>query len=436
MKRVLYAAVLLAAVMLAAPVQADESRDLERLASMFRAKEPGKMLEWLKMGIVDVDEDNISLARKACAMLERYARATTLANDGDGTTSALIEWFEEKAEKILKKSPKKPSAYRAKAYVLSARAKCEIAAVRFKGPGPWEECATLCLKAAELSKTKKALYTAHAVGYYNDWYPHAGDRQAEVQKLARDTAKQGLASHPDDPYLKAAVGNSYLAEAQAHVAAKRKGPAKKTLQAALEALEPSGELPKGPKGSEQAGAYNHVLTFALANKIRVKGEYIASEKNSSEWQICYPRGTGWKYAVGGGFDGVWNISRDTDWGKCRILMNQYSWDTLYGEAEVGGDNTTGVAEHGSKEMLGSFSKIDKHKKKIKGKLNRQTKKTAGYDIRGLDEDDEPFRVRGWYFKGCEHRKTYALLVMWWGDAPAIDPEVDFILKKLREREKK
>jgi hypothetical protein len=374
----------------------------------------------------------------ACGYMAAHARALTVSDIGDERTGQLIKQFDALAAQAMREHADCAAAFRAKAYVLSAKGRNELAADRLEGTGPFVECAELCLKAATLSKKSKAPYIASAVQYLAEGYPHAGDGAAALLARAVAAAKAGLQESPDDATLKAALGTTYIRQAELALQAKKKGDAKKALASALTLLKPSGELPSGKAGDAQAAAFNNLLFFGKANKIKLKGDIICKTRKSTTWQVEEPRGIGWKYAMGGGGQSVLSLRRTYPNGSVSIVVSAYSWSMLYTtpDGEAGGDNMGGMMRQGQQQALELLPQIDKRKKKISGRLNKTVPKTVGYYLEGLDDDDDPLRIRGYYFKGKERQETYGVDIYYYGDVDEDDAQVRFIVNSLKERPKR
>jgi hypothetical protein len=415
-----------------------EDDNLDMVEMLLKQRQPEQALKLFEHLLPSLAEDPDRTC-KACGFMEKYARANTLAAGGDGTTASLIQVFVGLADKCLAENGESAEAHRAKAHALGAVTICEIASTRFDGSGNWEACAKLCTKASELSKTRKSQYLADTARYLGDWYPHAAARQAEVREKVLATIKAGLEASPDDADLTAALGAFYVNEAKSAIAAGKKNDAKKAIVAAIDAVKPDGDVPLGRKGNLQAGGYNALLTLAGRNKIKVKGDYIMAEKKSTEWLVSYPRGRGWEFSLSGDTQGVFTLSRETEHGELVVHMRAYSWNINYTtpDGEAGGDNITGLMRQNQQLVMEGFTEVDKHKKKIGGKLNKRIKKTTGYEIRGADEEDNPYYVRCWAFKGDEHQRSYLVQVRITGQGPEEEnPEIEAILDSLEEREKK
>lgn len=412
---------------------------LDTVGMLLKQRQPGAVLSLFEGGAPKALQEDPVAVRRLCAQVEENARACTIATDGDGTTASLIAIVVGIADASLGKSGDSADAHRAKAHALGAQIRCEIAATRYKGDeGPWEECARLCLRAAELDAGRKALYTADAGRYLGEWLPHAGARQAEVRARTLETLKTGLASAPGDANLTSALGAMYVSEIRAAVAGGRKGDLKKIVPEALDALRPAKEPSSGREGDLLAGAFNEIISLAGENKLKVKDDYLSVERQSLDWTARHPRARGWDLTLSGDSTGELDLVCETDDCRVHIEMRKFSWDYKYTtpDGEAGGDNTGGMMKQTQSLSLAQFSKVEKHKPKVAGKLNKNVKKTTGYEISGLDADGKPYWVRGWVFKGDEHQRTYAVLVHVRGVAPESMPEVDWILENLRERPKK
>lgn len=201
-------------------------------------------------------------------------------------------------------------------------------------------------------------------------------------------------------------------------------------------LEPDGELPRGRAGDRCAAAYNDVLFLGLANKIKIKGEVIPKNITNREWNVHVPRGNGWQWTRGED-DGLWTVRKRYPDGYAIIRMRSYSWARLYTtpDGETGGDNMGGMMKQGQQSVLEHLSDVKKRKKKIGGKLNKYVKKTLGYSMEGMDEDEDVVHVRAWYFKGKERMFTYSLQVWRYGTVPN-DGQIDYILGTIKEKPKK
>jgi tetratricopeptide (TPR) repeat protein len=438
MKRLIAACALAALLAVPQGVRAEDD-SVDFLEMMLRSRQPRKLVDILDKGPGDEMVADPRSARRACEFLDKYARINTIASDGDGTTADIIKWFDDAIAQLLGKHADSADLHRAKAHLLNARATSDKTAGRFEGDGPWEACAELCMKAGELDGARRSEHLSAAAAYLGTAAAHNSRRREELESRALEMIQKGLEADPEDAHLKAALGNHYVQAAKAAVADGSKGAAKKALKEALEILEPpEGELPRGKKGDKVAGAYNKLLTFAARNKLRVRGDYVPKEKKTTQWILSYPRGTGWDAGLGGGRGGLFTLTKDLDEGNIVLLMRYYSWDTNYTtpDGEAGGDNASGLMKQGQQLALQEFTEIDKRKKKLGGRLNRNITKTYGYEIIGVGSDDEPQRVRGWYFKGDERMQTYAIELWTTGKVPEILPEVEYVLEGLEERPKR
>ena len=413
---------------------------LKLLRMLLNSRHVEGLQEFLDETIKSVLAEDPEAACGFCGLVEESIAGLARGKNGAENGKSLLATQRDVMGRLQEDHADSPLSVRAKAYALCAQARFELARETFSGTGPWEECAKLCMEASRrTSGEESSEHIASAARYLAEGHPHAGERAPELLGQARQVVEAGLEKKPGDPELTAALSNVLVRQAEHFVAGKKKADAKKALEQAMALVKPEGDVPIGREGDRTARAYNEIIVFAAENKVRVKGETINRQRKLSGWTICYPRGLGWDYSMGGsGGQTMFTLSRTYPQGRAFIIMEGFDWDTNYTSdgGQAGGDNVGGIMDQNQEQALVDFQDIKKRRKKMGGKLNRLIKKTTGYEIQGTDEDGKPVYVRGYYFKGDHHRRTFGLEVWLYGDVSPKDAQLDFILGDIKEREKK
>lgn len=305
-------------------------------------------------------------------------------------------------------------------------------------PAEWHAIADAWLAAGRLPKGESR--TIDAFVTLLEGAAAGEEHRVALRTHAETLGRDLLAKHAGHPQAGAGLAEVRFAQARGHF---ERGEKKDAEAAAREALALVGPLtgPGSAVRSRARSVANRVARFLRSSKIDRKAEFLSRERKTRWHYLAFllPWGTHWSIEHTKGKDAQtmttllrWDEMPSKGW--TRVTFRRYKWSTDYtsDDGDVGGDNSRGLLERDRKRDLAWLTKINRQKKLIRGKLNRQIRKTAGYEIRGIDDDLDPWWIRTWYFKSEERARTFLVRVTRFGPDPASDPEIQHILDSIRE----
>lgn len=253
---------------------------------------------------------------------------------------------------------------------------------------------------------------------------------AEVARLAAESPES-------QDMTRLAVMRDLVQAMRLTIAADKAGPA--ALTKVLVALAPEPAI--RTDDSELTGLYNQAISTARRLKVSVKASYRSSKATSSTGLVTfeYPRAMGWVHVPGDGdqVEGTWL----RDLGKreqTTISIRKYLFTMDYVDADgkrIGGDNIGGRMKKELRDDQAKMKKVRRVKDNL-AKISRGLPDVRGYELRGENEDGTEGWHREYFFKAEAKAACVNISVRREGQALVEDPEIEFILDSMEQKQKK
>ncbi|MGH7162695.1 MAG: hypothetical protein ACREID_04365 [Planctomycetota bacterium] len=423
---------ILFALLLASGCDTNAERAIEMLESLFSGESWEAAATFLESEAGDALADDPDTALAVCS---RAARSGGDMGDVDEKAKPLVDIIVELGAKAATRSPKSAVAHSAQAEAFLCQGRFLWAAGKCASAESWTQ-ATDCLERAYELNPGQGEALARAVEVLLEARtPDAAGRE-QVLGRAAALAQKARAGHAmAKPGLLAA--SSVDLERARHFAQPNPKAAKGHLQSCLDYLKP--EMDVSQPDMELAAKYTHAVTFSKLHRktLGIAAEYKLATHKTGKGHLSYsiPVSALWRNDRGAAEALVVQSSAQGRTVRS-ISVHDYDWGTNYHSdtdgSVAGGDNLKGLIKQDMGIAKKDFSRITAQKKLVKGRLNGAIPNAFSYEITGLDEDGDAYRLRSYYFKGDHHQVTYNVYVREWGDRAERDPEMDAVLDSFRE----
>lgn len=215
--------------------------------------------------------------------------------------------------------------------------------------------------------------------------------------------------------------------------------AKTVLKKLLPPLSKKGAIPEGSK--EHVKLYNQAVSAARRLGVKCSATYRSKEMRSHSGAMSFdvPLETGWRENPNRDkADVVWQRAESDE---KFIIVSTYRMEAKGTYSFENGQTAPGTnvkAIHAARfeNSKNSMDLVLKAKPKIRS-CAKKISGALGFEILGETKDEEKSRLRTWHFKSKLNKKWILYFVAIergeWGNG---DPELEFILKSMRETKRK
>ncbi len=204
---------------------------------------------------------------------------------------------------------------------------------------------------------------------------------------------------------------------------------RKRLTNLLETLQPIAQV-----DIDAGTTYNDTITLIRKNKkkLPLKFEYATEFVSKQGIWMSIPRSRRWRFGTR-----IFQFDRDGVVLR-KFVFDDYSWTSEYtwGSKAIGGDNAKGLCSYDVDSVTGMFSKINRKRSAVKGRLNRNISGCYYYWLQGKDTDGDDLTVRSYFFKSTLQRLTHNLTIYEWINKKEIDPAGKFVIGSMTEKPRK
>lgn len=433
-----------------APVSAEEPLELAETATTVLKLAYERDVDGLNGYLTDERLGELGkvpgIARLTVENIARYIRSMTIRAADTTPVERLVKRMMGLGEAVAKANPEDPDAHRTLSSAYFIRARYKSTADLDPEVADWMKASEHALKAEKLAaasededvKKEQMAHVRRAIWLVRDAATCLSQDIDSIYDRAIEICNE-YSPGQKEPRIAIERAETYLNKAL--LTSRDKKRKKETIALVDTATKELDILAKNKKlGNRAKGLRSQAYSFLLEKKLGKPKFTMRSRKlGRGRFEVSVPEGSHWDTRGGDGHRSILSIKRETiDGNFVSIRMHAYSWASLYTtpSGEVGGDNLKGLMQSDQADDLKKMKKVLKHKKLVKGKLNRNVKKTTGYYISGIDEDNDNWYVRAYLFKMGEYQSSYSLHISIWGPNPRIDPEIEAFLKHFKPIVKK
>jgi hypothetical protein len=438
-RRTLVTAALLTSVLigLPAPAAAEGDPAAARVQQVVAAIDKGDATGALKSLGTGKTLDGIAAdPAQVQILLDRaYRTDTRLAADVEGRKT-LIGRLSALAKQTHKAAPEDDRA----AWAMALALVLEERVGPRSGPGVWGRVADLFEAIDGRTSGNGGEALSYGITFLLEGARAEKDARVDLLSRAGGLTRKAMRAHPKSEELARSLAASHAWLAQVLFDEKRSA-SKQALRTALDTLKPF--IASGDPEISTSTVFNDAVTLGRKSKFAFKDHYFTLPERALEGAVEFemPMSTHWEMqtipSTGEKAGYTYVTQKDAAGARIRqILFRRYFWGSDYkfeDDTTVSGDNVKKIVRAlqamTAKRTFAADASVSKPAK------HRLTKDLTGlrFEIEGMsrEEDPEPLVVHGYAAKG-KRQATLVLLVYVYGEDEDVGPEMEALLKTLKE----